>query len=49
MNQTGTRHYLQRAANLQTRRLELCLITWLIIPDTHSAGILANRRISSRV
>lgn len=47
MNQTGTRHYLQRAANLQTRRLELCLITLLIIPDIHSAGILVNRHISS--
>lgn len=43
MNQTGTRHYLECATNLQTRRLQLRLITSLIIADRNSAGILINR------
>lgn len=49
MNQTGTRHYLECATNLQTRRLELCLITLLIIPDIEFAKIVVNKHISGLV
>lgn len=40
VNQTGTRHYLECAANLQTKRLKLCLIMFLISPDTDIAVIV---------
>lgn len=42
-NQTGTRHYLQCIANLLTRRLELCLITFQIIPNIDCVELLTNR------
>lgn len=43
MNQTRTRHYLQHTANLQTRRLQLCLY---IIANYDNIANYARYRLS---